>query len=97
MSKSSRKFQKNFFQLLAKVFQSGRSHPLGKNRVKWINFRVDNISQIKDRKFSRGLNFANQPIFHLISLIFLEILAKIEILKISRKWPKFAKINPREI
>ena len=35
MSKSSRPFQKNFVELLAKVFQRGRLHPpaLGKNRV----------------------------------------------------------------
>ena len=63
--------------------------------LKWINFRVDKISRIEDQKFSRGLNFANQPIFHLISFIFLGVLAKIAILKISRgqNLAKMAKIR----
>ena len=61
---------------------------------KWINFRVDKISQIEDLKFWRRLNFANQPVFHLISFIFLEVLAKIATLKISRgqNFAKMAKI-----
>ena len=63
--------------------------------LKWINFRVDKISRIEDRKFSRGFNFANQPVFHLISFIFLGVLAKIAILKISRgqNFAKMAKIR----
>ena len=48
------------------------------------NFCVDKISRIEDLKFSCRFNFANQPIFHLIPFIFLGVLAKIEILKISR-------------
>ena len=56
--------------------------------LKWINFRVDKISRIEDRKFSRGFNFANQPVFHLISFIFLGVLAKIAILK-NFAWTKF--------
>ena len=63
--------------------------------LKWINFRVDKISRIEDLKFSRGLNFANQPVFHLIYFIFLGVLAKITILKISRgqNFAKIAKIR----
>ena len=59
--------------------------------LKWINFRVDKVSRIEDPKFSRGLYFANQPVFDLISFIFLGVLAKISILKISRG-QNFAKI-----
>ena len=45
---------------------------------------------------SRGFNFANQPVFHIISFIFLGVLAKIAILKISRG-QNFAKMaNIRE-
>ena len=63
--------------------------------LKWINFRVQKISQIEDLKFSCGLNFANQPVFHRISFIFLGVLAKIRILKILRgqNFPKMAKIR----
>ena len=67
----------------------------GSTYLKWINFRVDKISRIEDLKFSRGLNLANQPVIHLISFIFLEVLAKISILKISRgqNFAKLAKIR----
>ena len=63
---------------------------------KWINFRVDKISRIEDIKFSRGLNFANQSVFHLISFIFQGVLAKIAISKIScgQNFAKMAKIWP---
>ena len=63
--------------------------------LKWINFHVDKISWIEDLKFSRGLKFANQPVFHLISFIFLRVYAKIAILKISRgqNFAKMAKIR----
>ena len=66
-----------------------------KRYLKWINFRVDKISRIENLKFSRGLNFANQPVFHLISFIFLGVLAKIAISKISRgqNFAKMAKIR----
>ena len=33
------------------------------NYLEWINFRVDKILRVEDRKFSRGLNIANQPVF----------------------------------
>ena len=62
-------------------------------QLKWINFRVYKISWIEDLKFSRGLNFVNQPVFHLMSFIFLGVLAKIAILKISRAWTKFREIG----
>ena len=63
--------------------------------LKWINFRVEKISRIEDRKFSRGLNFANQPVFRLISFILLGVLAKFAISKISRgqNFAKMAKIR----
>ena len=56
---------------------------------------VDKISWIEDRKFSRGLNFANQPVFHLISFIFLGVLANSAISKISsgQNFVKMAKIR----
>ena len=64
--------------------------------LKWNNFRMDKISRIEDLKFSRGLTFANQPVFSpIISFIFLGVLAKIAILKISRgqNFAKMAKIR----
>ena len=56
----------------------------------WTKFR-----ESIERKFLRGLNFANQPVFPPISFIFLGVLTKIAILKISRgqNFAKMAKIR----
>ena len=56
---------------------------------------MNKISRIEDRKFSRGFDFANQSVFHLISFILLRALAKIAILKVSRgqNFAKMAKLS----
>ena len=91
----SANFRRNSYSPIIRI-SALRCLPIQNFYFNWINFRVDKISRIVDRKFSRGLNFANQPVFHLIYFVFLGVLAKIAILKISRG-QNFAKINPREI
>ena len=60
--------------------------------LKWINFRVDKISRIEDLKFSRGQNFANQPVFHLISFIFLSLWQNLQFSR-GQNFAKMAKIR----
>ena len=87
--------QRNFSHSLVILNLISNRLNFPKMYLKWINFRVDKISRIEGRKFSRGFNLANQPVFHLISFILLRVLAKIAILKISRgqNFAKMAKLR----